>query len=277
MSRLRWPAVVCLLSALLPLAAQEPKTPSLIKKTDKEETNPYAGFEPLFRGKSRDPVEFRMPRVARLNPWRVYYGEGGLIDCSGLSDPGTADKHLWTERSFRDFVLLVDWRVKLEPGFRHRVPLLGPDGLPLKDERGKDRLVEIDDINSGILLRGREDVRVNICKWPSGSGEILPFRTDPQIPAEQRASYMPKEKADSPPGEWNTFEITLKRDRIWVKLNDKEIITNALLPDVPKAGPIGLEHKGKLDPRRSIVPGRIPWREPPSLVQFRNIYIKELK
>ena len=39
---------------------------------------------------------------------------------------------------------------------------------------------------------------------------------------------------DKPRGEWNTFEITMKGDRLWVKLNGEEVIKDAQLPGVPR-------------------------------------------
>jgi hypothetical protein len=47
------------------------------------------------------------------------------------------------------------------------------------------------------------------------------------------------------------------------------VIENAPLPGLPARGPIGLQHHG------SWKDGR--WTSPPSLVQFRNIRIRELK
>ncbi len=55
-----------------------------------------------------------------------------------------------------------------------------------------------------------------------------------------------------------------------VKLNGEEVIQNARLPGVPKQGPIALQHHGSFD----VKTGK--WTGPPSLVQFRNISIKEL-
>jgi hypothetical protein len=91
------------------------------------------------------------------------------------------------------------------------------------------------------------------------------------MPAEVRAAVTPKKHADKPRGQWNTFEITMKGDRLWVKLNGEEVITNAQLPGVKSEGPIALQHHGSWNDKE----GR--WTGPPSLVQFRNIYIKELK
>jgi hypothetical protein len=53
-----------------------------------------------------------------------------------------------------------------------------------------------------------------------------------------------------------------------VELNAISVIENALLPALPAKGPIGLQHHG------SKKDGQ--WTSPPSLVQFRRIYIKEL-
>ena len=57
-------------------------------------------------------------------------------------------------------------------------------------------------------------------------------------------------------------------DRMRVELNGIQVIENALLPDIPLEGTFGLQHHG------SKKDGE--WVSPPSLVQFRNIYIKEL-
>jgi len=54
-----------------------------------------------------------------------------------------------------------------------------------------------------------------------------------------------------------------------VVLNSEQVIAGAELPGVPAEGPIALQHHGaKKDGQ---------WVSPPSLVQFRNISIRELK
>jgi hypothetical protein len=108
--------------------------------------------------------------------------------------------------------------------------------------------------------------------WPAGSGEVWGYRTDEKMTPEVRAGATPKKKADKPRGEWNTFEITLKGDRLWVKLNGEEVISNAQLPGIPEEGPIALQHHGIQYDKAT---GK--WKGPPSLIQFRNIFIKELK
>jgi len=112
--------------------------------------------------------------------------------------------------------------------------------------------------DSGIYLRGSSKSQINMWCWPIGSGEVYSYRIDPKMPAEVRAGVTPKEKADRPLGQWNRFYITMKGDRLTVVLNGKKVIDNAQLPDVPKRGPIALQHHG--DP-----------------VEFANLFIRELR
>ncbi len=224
------------------------------------------GFTSLFNGKD-------------LSGWKIPPGDNGhwkivdgLIDCDARSESKVQDKSLWTERSFGDFILRVDWRLKLEPAYKnYRVPIILPDGSHLKDAEGKEVHIEIDDVDSGIYLRGSSKSQVNIWMWPIGSGEVYGYRMDKKMAPEVRAAVTPKKRADNPRGEWNSFEITMKADRLWVKLNGEEVITDAQLPGVPTTGPIALQHHGSFNAKTG------KWTGPPSLVQFRNVYIKELK
>jgi len=149
--------------------------------------------------------------------WKV---EGGVIDYDGKN------RDLWTKEEFADFILWVDWRL----------PKTG---------------------DSGIYLRGSSKSQVNIWCDPMGSGEVWGYRTDEALPEQIRKAVTPIMRADKPVGQWNTFEITIKGDRLTVLLNGTKVIDDAALPGVRPRGPIALQHHG--DP-----------------VQFGNIYIKEL-
>jgi hypothetical protein len=224
------------------------------------------GFTPLFDGKT-------------FNGWKVPPGDnghwkilpGGIIDYDAKSESKAKEKSLYSEKSFRDFILRVDWRLKTDKGYMNKVPIILPDGSHKLDDNGKEIRVEIEDVDSGIYLRGESKAQVNIWMWPIGSGEVYGYRTDKKMPPEVRAAVTPKKKMDRPRGEWNTFEITMKGDRLWVKLNGEEVITNAQLPGVAREGPIALQHHGGWNEKKG------GWTGPPSLVQFRNITIKELK
>jgi hypothetical protein len=91
---------------------------------------------------------------------------------------------------------------------------------------------------------------------------------DPSMPAEVRRAVTPVTNADKNIGEWNTFKITLKGNVLNVELNGIPVIINASLPDIPENGSVGLQHHGSKENGE--------WNGPQSLVQFRNIYIKEL-
>jgi hypothetical protein len=91
---------------------------------------------------------------------------------------------------------------------------------------------------------------------------------DKNQPAAVRAGVTPKRNADHDIGQWNTFEITMRGDRLTVVLNGEEVISNAQLPGVAPRGPIALQHHGEKKDGA--------WVSPPSLVQFRNIEIKEM-
>ena len=122
--------------------------------------------------------------------------------------------------------------------------------------------------DSGILMRGKDQVQV-WC-WPIGSGEIWGTRLNEDLPAEERAKAVPKFHADNPVGQWNTYDITMRGDRVTVYLNNILVIENALMPGIPESGPIGLQHHGGIDKKTGDYDGAS------SLIQFRNILIKEL-
>ncbi len=85
---------------------------------------------------------------------------------------------------------------------------------------------------------------------------------------EVRKGVTPVINADKNIGEWNTFIITVRGEYLTVVLNGQTVIDGTHLPGLPPQGQIGLQHHGgKKDGQ---------WNSPPSLVQFRNIYIKEL-
>src|SRR5262245_12756204 len=218
-------------------------------------------FVPLFNG--RDLAGWKIP-AGDHGHWRVV---DGVIDYDAESE-AAGDKSLWSERSFRDFVLKADWRLKATPYVNPSVPIIRFDGTHKKDADGKEIRIPVPDADSGIYLRGSSKSQVNIWCWPVGSGEVYGYRTDRSMPASVRAGVTPKRNADHDIGQWNTFEITMRSTRLTVVLNGEEVITQADLPDVPERGPIALQHHGE---KKNGV-----WTGPPSLVQFRNILVKEL-
>lgn len=225
------------------------------------------GWQPLFNGKDLTGWTYKpqTPEEAK-DVWRVV---DGVIDCNPKVLP-RGDKSLYTEQEFGDYMLYVEWRIKETKGtFDAR--LIKPDGAYELDENGKPKTVTIKNADSGIYNRGFPKAQVNIWCWPVGSGEVYGYRNDKSQPAEVRAAVTPKRNADKPVGQWNAFLITMQGERLTVQLNGQTVIENARLPGIPRTGPIALQHHGGYDGRN----GR--WSSASSLVQFRNIYIKELK
>ncbi len=223
------------------------------------DTNPPAdvvameaeGFRPVYNGLD-------------LRGWKQVKGNDGhwqpndwRLEYDGKSEAKGEDRHLWTEKDYHNFILIVDWRLPREPVVEE-VPVILPDGSQAVDKSGKGITVAVQDAgDSGIYLRGTSKCQLNIWNWPVGSGEIWGYRTDKDMPADVRRAATPILNADNPVGKWNRFKITLIDDVITVELNGKIVIRKAKLPGLPERGPIALQHHG--DP-----------------VQFANIYIKEL-
>src|SRR6056297_2328612 len=215
------------------------------------------GFTAIFNGKD-------------LSGWEVPEGDGGhwkvvdgVIDYDARSE-AEGDKNLWTEKEYGDFILRMDWRIKKTTGL-YAMPVVLSDGSHLKDAAGNDLKILRPNADSGVYLRGMGKSQLNIWCWPVGSGEVYGYRMDKSMPPEVRAAVTPKLHADKDIAEWNTFEITMKGDRLWVKLNNVVVIENAQLPDIPLRGPLALQHHGG---KRN---GQ--WASPPALVQFRNIAV----
>jgi hypothetical protein len=193
----------------------------------------------------------------------------GAIDYDAQSE-AKADKNLWSEREYRDFILQLDWRLKEAPFINKNVPYILPDGTHAEDIHGKELRLALPDADSGVFVRGHGDFQVNIWCWPIGSGEMYTQRMSTKSSPELREAATPRHHADKPIGEWNHFEITVKGKTVSVVLNGVTVIPGATIPDMPDSGRIAFQHHGSKNKEGE-------WAGPPSLVQFKNIFIKELK
>jgi hypothetical protein len=197
-----------------------------------------AGFTKIFDGKTLDGWK----HTPDTTNWTA---SNGILKHNGKT--GSVND-LWTEKSYKDFTLVCDWRWSGRGPMKSQ-PVVMPDG----SEQGR---AEIEELDSGIYLRGNSKSQVNLWNWTVGSGEVYGYRKDGKMPAEVKAGVTPKTKADRPLGEWNRTMVTLKGDRLTVSLNGKTVIENARLPGIPASGPIGLQHHG-------------------SAIDFANIWVKE--
>lgn len=218
--------------------------PQLVAKEDQGFISLYNGLD--LRGWKQVP--------GNINHWQA---KNWILDYDGKSQAAGEDRHLWTEKEYANFTLIVDWRLPREPVIE-AVPVILPDGSQAVDAEGQDMTVPVLDAgDSGIYLRGTSKCQINIWNWSVGSGEIWGYRTDKKMQPQVRRAATPILNADNQVGQWNRFEITAIDDKISVVVNGKTVIPQAQLPGVPKRGRIALQHHG--DP-----------------IQFANIYIKEL-
>jgi len=188
------------------------------------DNTPPEGFTALFNGKdlagwqaARGRTETPEERAKWQEHWKV---EDGVIRFDGQGPD------LWTTKKYKDFILLLDWRFP-KPG------------------------------DSGVYLRGQSKSQVNIWCNPLGSGEVWGYRTDKSMPEEVQKACTPLKRADRPVGQWNTFKITMRGDRLTVELNGEVVIKDAQLPGVPPEGEIALQRHG-------------------NPIEFKNIFIQEL-
>jgi len=218
------------------------------------------GYTTLFNG--QDFTNWVVPEGDNGH-WKIM---DGVIDYDGESE--AEEKHLWSEEVYKNFELLVDWRIKETPYINPRVPIILPSGLHKLDEHGEVIRTAIPDSDSGILIRGSMKSQVNIWCWPTGSGEVYGYRMDEEMPANVRAGVVPKVNADHNIGEWNSYKIRVIGEHMTVELNGKSVLKDAWLPGLPTSGPVGLQHHGNKKDGK--------WTSPPALVQFKNIAIRPL-
>ena len=149
---------------------------------------------------------------------------------------------LQTVKDYGDFELLVDWKIEKA----------GDSGLYLRGQP-QVQIWDSDNLSEGLKA-----------DWHTGSGGLwnnpVPAGSTPQ-----QVGKVPLKKADKPVGEWNTFGIVMRGDKVTIHLNGELVVDNAPLANyfekgkpLPAAGPIELQYHG-------------------DKLWFKNIYIKELK
>ncbi len=179
--------------------AMEPKVAEMMGEISPD--NPPTGFVSLFNGQNlhgwKGLVENPEKR-AEMSPealkdaqaaadqlmrehWQV---KDGVLVFDGHGS------HLCTIRDYRDFDLLVDWKIEAEG-------------------------------DSGIYLRGSPQVQIwDPAKWPEGSGGLYNNKQNVSKPLVC---------ADNPIGEWNQFRIRMIGEKVWVYLNDQLVVDEVTL------------------------------------------------
>lgn len=229
--------IACLLAAL-PAAAADKAGPNDNRAPD--------GYTLLFNGKDLANWKGVIPinQRAKMSPEQMAAAQeasnkkvlphwtvtDGILYYDGKGDS------LQTVRDYGDFEMLIDWKIEEK----------GDSGIYL---RGNPQVQVWDSENAG----GAKGIDHN-----SGSGGLW------NNPAGSKGKE-PLKKMDKKPGEWNTFKIMMKGDKVTVHLNGELVVDQAPLANywekgkpLPATGPIELQHHG-------------------DKLWFKNIYIRELK
>ncbi len=166
------------------------------------------GLAPIFNGK--DLAGWQVPDP---NPfWKVVAGV--LV---GENDEAKKGSMLWTEKSYRDFVLECDarWSGEIDSGIMFRKSNDGKRELQLQFgvSRSQKR-----DLTGSFYTGGKE-------KYPE-AGQV-----------KDLAKFVK-------PDAWNQYRLEVKGDRFTVWINGKEAV-KYVNPNFAGAGPIGLQiHPG---------------------------------
>ena len=221
------------------------------RAAEKKDNTPPKGFTALFNGKNLDNWQGSIQIDKRLKMSKDDLEKAQAATNDKILSHWTVDNgvlindgqggNLATAKDYRNFELYVDWKIK-------------PKG------------------DSGIYLRGEPQVQI----WDSDSLDPKRYKLEYQKGSgalwnnAKPEDKVPLKKADKEPGEWNTFHIVMKGDKVTVKLNGVLVVDGVALENIwekgkplPERGPIELQQHPKQD-------GKL------GKIMFKNIYIKEL-
>lgn len=210
---------------------------------DKPLNTPPEGFVALFNGKdltgwkglvgnpkSREAMPADKLAEAQKGADEKMRAHWKVVDGTLVFD-GKGD-NLCTVKDYGNFELWVDWKI----------------------EKGGD---------SGIYLRGSPQVQI----WDTEFDKYIPLGADKGSGAfwnNQKNPRFPDVKGDNPAGQWNTFHIVMKGEKVTIKLNGKTVVND-----------VTMENYWEKD--KPIYPkGSIELQNHGNTLYFRNIYVKEL-
>jgi HEAT repeat protein len=201
---------------------------------------PGAGFVALFNGKDlsgwKGLVDNPVKR-SKMSPDSLALKQqkadeimrSGWSVKDGLLVFGGHGNNICTEKPYRDFELFVDWKIT-------------KDG------------------DAGIYLRGTPQVQI----WDPARTDVGAQVGSGGLYNNQKFESKPLKRADNPVGEWNTFRIIMKGERVTVYLNGVLVTDNTVLENY-------------WDRNQAIFPlEQIELQAHGTYVAYRNIFIREL-
>jgi hypothetical protein len=184
----------CLLACTSLLAAVSLAAVAADDKKDDE------GFTPLFNGKDLTGWKTVLdPKKKDITPQDIWSVKDGVIVCTGK-----VNGYLYSEKSFKDYIIRYDWRYKRPDQVTDEEKFLGNSGL-LVHIQGEPKLwprcVEVQGMNRD-------------------HGKII------GVGGAKATSKFDREalkKARKPVGEWNTTEAVIQGGNILAKVNGSEV------------------------------------------------------
>jgi hypothetical protein len=182
----------------------------LLAQEDKEE-----GFEKLTNGKDLSGWKFQFKEEVPDGA-RVFTLDGDTVVCSGKPAG-----YMYTEKSYKDFVLRFDWRYKRPDKLEDEKKFAGNSGylLFIAEHKVWPRSLEIQGMNRD-------------------AGFVIPIGTKAKFELDKEAH----KTAVKPVGEWNTMEIVSKDGKVTSAVNGVKIAT--VTECELKEGPIGFQSEG---------------------------------
>jgi Domain of Unknown Function (DUF1080) len=158
------------------------------------------GFVNLFTGQNLSGWKETAENKGHWQPrdWVLAY------DSKGMAEGG----RVWSEKSYRDFELIVDWK------------------LPAVKDGDKPKA------SCGLKLRGEKGAAVEVLPdgGIEGSGPISTFK-------------YPEQNGMKPAGQWNRFHVRMEGDRLTMNLNGTPLgggFNKIEIAGMPVEGPIAL-------------------------------------
>jgi hypothetical protein len=203
-------------------------------------SNPGRGFYTMYngidlrgwKGLVDNPVKRRRMSADTLAMKQVkadsIMQKGWIAQGEELHFTGHGD-NLCSAKDYQDFEMYIDWKIE-------------KDG------------------DAGIYLRGSPQVQIwDIARTnvgaQVGSGGLYNNQINPKNPSKV---------ADNPVGEWNTFRITMRGERVSVYLNGEQVVDNVILENYwDRKLPIFIKDAIELQAHGNHI-------------VYRNIYVKEL-
>lgn len=232
-----------------------------------KESSLEPGFTRLYNGDyAADGWQFAGSKFNNVIPFFDKPDNDPYVIGAGLGDPGFDGVLgvLWfTKRTYRDFVLKVDWRA-FDPRANSGIFLRSPKPVTLDDPNFYNS-------TTGIQIDER-GFRYDPPNGFYGSPLHKTGAVYGVFPARQWAARVVGPRGTPLTGLWNSCEIEVRGPTIKVLLNGK-LVSQGVFQNML---PVGSPDQANNDHTRKRAEGYIGLQSHTEVVQFRNIRIKEL-